>query len=41
MFHSAVICGTELFKRDGVMKMRLATNIEIGTVVRISLLRWC
>ena len=27
MFYSAVICGPELCKQDGMMKMRVATNI--------------
>ena len=44
--HSAIICGPELCKRNGVMKMRLATNID-GYPLRLallfayaSLLRW-
>ena len=28
MFHSAVICGSELCKRDGIMKTRMATIID-------------
>ena len=28
IFHSAVICGPELCKRDQLMKTRLATNID-------------
>ena len=28
IFHSAVICGPEICKRDGIMKTRLATNID-------------
>ena len=28
LFHSVVICGPELCKRDGIMKTRLATNIN-------------
>ena len=28
IFHSAVICGPELCKRDAMMKTRLATNID-------------
>ena len=45
IFHSVVICGPELCKRDGMMKTRLETLLmvilEIGIVVQISLLRWC
>ena len=28
IFHSAVICGPELCKRDGIMKTRMASNID-------------
>ena len=28
IFHSALICGPELCKGDGIMKTRLATNID-------------
>ena len=28
IFHSAIICGPELCKRDGMMKTMLATNID-------------
>ena len=37
LFHSVVICGPELCKRDGIMKMRLATNIN-GYPLRLVLL---
>ena len=40
LFHSAIICGPDLCKQDGMMKTRLATNTEIGIVVVISLLQW-
>ena len=36
IFRSAVICGTELCKRDGIMKTRLATNID-GYPLRLAL----
>ena len=38
--HSAIICGPDLCKQDGMMKTRLATNTETGIVVVISLLQW-
>ena len=28
IFHSVVICGPELCKRDGIMKTKLATDID-------------
>ena len=28
IFHSALICGPELCRRDGMMKTRLETNID-------------
>ena len=28
IFHSAAICGPELYKREGLMKTRLVTNID-------------
>ena len=28
IFHSVVICGPELYKRDGIIKTRLATIID-------------
>ena len=37
IFDSAVICRPELCKRDGVMKTRLATNID-GYFLRLALL---
>ena len=37
IFHSAVIYGPELCKRDGIMKTRLATNID-GYHLRLALL---
>ena len=37
IFRSAVICGPELCKRDGIMKTRLATNID-GYRLRLALL---
>ena len=37
MFHSALICGPELCKRDGMMKTRLKTNID-GYGLRLVLL---
>ena len=37
IFHSAVIFGPELSKRDGIMKTRLATNID-GYPLRLTLL---
>ena len=27
--HSAVICEIELYKRNGIMKTRLATNVDV------------
>ena len=37
IFHSAVICGPELCKRDMLMKTRLVTNID-GYPLRLALL---
>ena len=37
IFHSAVIYGPELCKRDGIMKTRLATDID-GYPLRLALL---
>ena len=37
MFHSAVICGLELCKQGGIMKTRLAANID-GYLFRLALL---
>ena len=37
IFRSAVNCGPELCKRDGIMKMRLAANID-GYPLRLALL---
>ena len=37
IFHSAVICGPELCKQDGIMKTRQATNID-GYHLRLALL---
>ena len=36
IFHSAVICGPELCKRDGIMKTSLATNID-SYLIRLAL----
>ena len=37
IFQSAVICGPKLCKRDGIIKTRLATNID-GYPLRLALL---
>ena len=37
LFHSAVICGPQLCKQDGMIKTRLATNID-GYPLRLVLL---
>ena len=37
ILHSAVICGPELCKRDGIMKTSLATNID-GYPLRLALM---
>ena len=37
ILHSAVICGPELCKRDGITKTKLATNIN-GYPLRLALL---
>ena len=33
VFHSGVICGPELCKRDGIMKTRLANNINDAKIL--------
>ena len=38
IFHSAVICGPELCKRDGMMKTRLANDID-GYPLRLVLFK--
>ena len=37
IFHFVVICGPELCERDGIMKARLATNVD-GYLLRLALL---
>ena len=46
IINSAVICGSELRKQDGIIKTRLATNIDgyplrLALLFALSLLRWC
>ena len=38
ILHSVVICGPELYKPDGMMKTRLATNVDGYPLRLVSLL---